>query len=242
MPIIHPPPRGLEWLQGETPHKELARLRASGALRKLLPEVDALYGIPQTPEHHPEVDTGIHIELTLEAAALLSNDPAVRFAALVHDLGKALTPRHELPQHIDHERTGLKPVATVCDRFDVPADWRELALLVCEHHLSVHRSFEMAARSVVRLFDSARLLDSPQLIEPFLLAVESDKRGRAGRLNAAYPQAAYLREAFAALARMPMPKSAAQVSREWQVAHMQRVATVEPIRKRHLHAKAAVLN
>ena len=242
MPTIHPPPRGLEWLQGETPHKELARLRASGALRKLLPEVDALYGIPQTPEHHPEVDTGIHIELTLEAAALLSNDPAVRFAALVHDLGKALTPRDELPQHIDHERTGLKPVAAVCERFGVPADWRELALLVCEHHLSAHRAFEMAARSVVRLFDTTGLLGRPHLVESFLLAVEADKRGRAGRLSSAYPQAAYLKETFGVLARMAMPRNAEQVSREWQVAHMQRVAAVEPIRKKHLQAKASATN
>ncbi|KWU19196.1 hypothetical protein AS149_13195 [Burkholderia cenocepacia] len=200
-----------------------------------------MYGIPQTPEHHPEVDTGSHIELTLEAAALLSNDPAVRFAALVHDLGKALTPRNELPQHIDHEKAGLKPVGEVCERFKVPADWRELALLVCEHHLSVHRAFEMAARSVIRLFDNAGLVERPMLVEPFLLAVEADKRGRAGRLNAAYPQGAYLREAFAVLAGMPMPRNAEQVSREWQVAHMQRVSAVEPIRRKHLLAKDALV-
>jgi len=175
----------------------------------------------------------------VEAAALLSVDPRVRFAALVHDLGKALTPRDELPQHIDHETRGLEPVAVVCRRFDVPTDWQELALLVCEHHLSVHRAFEMAARSAVRLFDTTRLLERPNLIEPFLLAVESDKRGRAGRLSSRYPQAAYLREVFAVLLQMPMPRNAEQASREWQVAPQQRVARVEQVRKRHLLLKDA---
>ena len=237
MTILHPAPRGLEWLEGEAPHKELARLHKSGTLRMLLPEVDALYGIPQSAEHHPEIDTGIHIELTVEAATLLSADTRVRFAALVHDLGKALTPRDELPQHIDHETRGLEPVAIVCRRFEVPADWRELALLVCEHHLSVHRAFEMAARSAVRLFDSTGLFEQPHLVEPFLLAVEADKRGRAGRLHSRYPQAAYLREAFAALLQMPMPRNAEQASREWQVAHQQRVGRVEQVRKKHLQLK-----
>ncbi|VTU42603.1 MULTISPECIES: HD domain-containing protein [unclassified Variovorax] len=198
-------PAELAWLTAPAPHEELARLRASGELRRFLPEVDALYGIPQSPEHHPEIDTGRHIELTLEAAAMLSSDPKVRYAALVHDLGKALTPQGELPQHINHEHAGLAPVAEVSDRLGVPNDWKTLALLVCEHHLNVHRAFEMNPRGVIRLFERLPLVAQPELLEPFLIAVEADKRGRAGQLHRDYRQGIFLREAFRFLLENPIP-------------------------------------
>lgn len=224
-------PQALDWLAAAAPHLHLAQLRRSGKLIELLPEVDALYGVPQSAEYHPEIDTGVHIELTLEAASLLTDSPAVRFAALVHDLGKALTPPDRWPKHVDHESQGLVPVAAVCDRFSVPEDWRKLALMVCEYHLHAHRAFEMNPKSVVRLFRTTGLEDQPQLLEPFLLAVEADKRGRAGRLYSSYPQGRYLADAFGIVRSTPMPADV--TTPQGQDVHNMRLHLIRQVRTRH---------
>lgn len=178
-------------------------LRDTGALARLMPELDALWGIPQVPEYHPEIDTGEHVMLVLDAAARMDASLDVRFACLVHDLGKALTPTEQLPRHHGHERRGLEPVAAVCDRLRVPNDVRELALLVCELHLVCHRAAELRPGTVVRLFDRVDAFRRPERFERFLLACEADKRGRKGRGDRPYPPADLLRRALAAARATP---------------------------------------
>jgi tRNA nucleotidyltransferase (CCA-adding enzyme) len=176
-------------------------LRESGALRVLFPEVDALYGVPQRPEFHPEVDTGIHIEMVLHAAAtLVPGDALVGYCALTHDLGKALTPEDVLPRHIMHEQRGIEPVREMSARLKVPAEYAFMAEMVCKHHLNAHMAFELKASTLLRLLESLGALRRPERLETFLLACMADKRGRLGHEDAAYPQADYLRACRAAAA------------------------------------------
>lgn len=145
------------WMKSDAPHEVMRELRASGWLREHAPELDRLYGIPQRVEHHPEVDTGIHIELTLEMAARLTEDPRVRFAALVHDLGKGLTPPEEWPRHHGHEELGFEPALELGARLGVPEEWRELGGLVARFHLHAHRALDVPPRTLVRFFRDANL-------------------------------------------------------------------------------------
>lgn len=179
-------------------------MRKAGLLATSFPEVDALYGVPQNPEHHPEVDTGIHTEMALQMAELLGASTRAKFAVLTHDLGKALTPVNELPKHVDHEIRGLDPVATLCDRHQVPLDWKNLALLVCEFHLHAHRAFEMRSTSVVKFLQNSGLdKEDTRFFEDFVVACEADKRGRLGKEEKPYHQGAFLREAYRALVAHP---------------------------------------
>jgi tRNA nucleotidyltransferase (CCA-adding enzyme) len=182
-------------------------LRQSGALRVLFPEVDALYGVPQRPEFHPEVDTGIHIELVLDAAARLAPGNAlVGWCALTHDLGKALTPADVLPRHIMHEQRGIEPVRAISARLKVPVDYASMAELVCKHHLNAHMAFELKPTTILRLLEALGSLRRPERLETFLLACMADKQGRLGSEDAAYPQADFLRacrEAAAAITSQP---------------------------------------
>jgi len=176
------------------PSAFLRVLRDSGALRVLFPEVDALYGVPQRPEYHPEVDTGLHIELVLDAAARLApGDALVGWCALTHDLGKALTPADVLPRHIMHEQRGVEPVRELSARLKVPVDYATLAELVCKHHLNAHMAFELKPSTILRLLDALGALRRPDRLETFLLACMADKQGRAGSADAPYPQADFLR-------------------------------------------------
>jgi len=182
-------------------------LRECGALAVLFPEIDALYGIPQSPQHHPEVDCGKHLELVLDQAAQLApGDDLAGFCALTHDLGKALTPADELPRHIAHEHRGLAPVAALCERLRVPAEHAQLAALTCRHHLDAHRALELKPATVLSLLEAFDALRRPQRLEPFLVACSADKRGRLHHENDAYPQAGFLRAARdAALAVTAQP-------------------------------------
>lgn len=176
-------------------------LRDSGALRVLFPEVDALYGVPQRPEYHPEVDTGLHVEMVLDAAATLApGDALVGWCALTHDLGKALTPADVLPRHIMHEQRGIEPVRAISARLKVPAEYAFMAEMVCKHHLNAHMAFELKPTTVLRLLDALGALRRPERLETFLLACMADKRGRGGNADAPYPQADYLRACRAAAA------------------------------------------
>lgn len=166
----------------------------SGRLARDLPEVYALYGVPQKAEHHPEVDTGVHAMLVVQQARLLSSDPAVVFAALVHDLGKALTPSDEWPAHRGHEERGIAPVNAVCDRLGVPADIRRLALLVCEDHLECHRAFEMRPGSIVQWLERNNWLVERTEMQNFLHACEADARGRTGFEHREYLSGHYLNQ------------------------------------------------
>lgn len=175
-------------------------LRSTGALARILPELDALWGVPQVAEYHPEIDAGIHTMLVLDQSAIMNAPLAVRFAALVHDLGKALTPPAQLPKHHGHEQRGVAPIGAVCDRLKVPRELRELALLVGQYHLICHRAAELRPSTVLELLERCDAFRRPQRFEQFLLTCEADKRGRAGRAELPYPAADLLRGAYAAAA------------------------------------------
>ncbi len=186
------------------PQAYIQVLRSCHALAVVMPEVEALFGVPQTASHHPEVDTGLHLLMVLSQAARLDLTAAGRFACLTHDLGKALTPTDQLPAHRGHERAGLAPLAALCDRLRVPKEHRRLAELVCRYHLQVHQAFELKPSTVMKLIEAADALRNPARFDQFLLACEADARGRGGDLESRdYPQPDYLREAFQAVAQVP---------------------------------------
>ncbi len=171
-------------------------LRACGALKALFPEINALYGVPQRPEYHPEIDCGIHTMMALQQACKAHYSLDVRFAVLMHDLGKALTPKEELPRHIMHEERGIKPVTEVCDRLRVPTQTKQLALAVCKEHLKCHQAFTLKAGTVWRLLQRLDVLRRPERVEAFLQACECDAKGRLGLEDRPYPQAKYLLDAM----------------------------------------------
>lgn len=182
-----------------TPSAFLRTLHECGALAVVLPEVAALYGVPQRAEYHPEIDTGVHVELVCDMAAQLApGDDLIGFAALTHDLGKALTPAHVLPKHIGHESAGIAPLRVLCERLKVPQDHRQLAECVCREHLNVHRFAELRASTVFELIARCDGFRRPERIAQIATACEADKRGRAGLADADYPSAQLLRDAHAA--------------------------------------------
>ncbi|MBT8101543.1 MAG: multifunctional CCA addition/repair protein [Gammaproteobacteria bacterium] len=173
-------------------------LRDCGALRVLLPEVEALFGVPQPSQWHPEIDTGLHVLMVLDQAEALSDDLEVRFAALMHDLGKGNTPAHQLPSHPGHEKRGCKLIRNVAKRLPVPNASRDLALLASEFHTHCHRALELRASTLLKVLERTDAFRRPQRFEQFLLTCEADARGRAGLEDRPYPQADYLRGAFEA--------------------------------------------
>ncbi|AIG03363.1 multifunctional CCA protein [Pseudomonas fluorescens] len=182
-------------LMEDQPQVFIQVLRDCHALKTLLPEVDALFGVPQPEAHHPEIDTGIHTLSVLEQAALHAHPLTVRWACLLHDLGKGLTPVDKLPRHIAHEQRGLKLIKAVNERFKVPKDCQELALLVGEYHTHGHRALELKASTLLDLLQSFDVFRRPQRFEEFVVACEMDARGRKGLEQRSYPQADYLRGA-----------------------------------------------
>ena len=187
-------------LMEAAPSRMFAVLRECGALARLMPELDALWGVPQPPAHHPEVDTGVHIMLVIDHAAARGFELPVRFAALMHDLGKGATPPEQWPSHHGHEGMGLKLIETLCKRLKVPNDCRELAMLTAREHGNVSRALELRANTLVSLFERCDAFRKPQRFEQMLLASECDFRGRAGADFATrpYPQAPHLRATLAA--------------------------------------------
>jgi tRNA nucleotidyltransferase (CCA-adding enzyme) len=185
-------------------------LRECGALPALLPEVEALFGVPQVAEYHPEVDTGEHTLMALAQAARLTPAPQVRWAVLLHDLGKGTTPESEWPRHIGHERRGLKLVRMACERLRAPNQFRELALQACEFHTHCHRALELRGKTLLKLLGATDALRRPERFEAFLLACEADARGRLGLEARDYPQADYLRRARADAAEVSAAQFAAQ--------------------------------
>lgn len=175
-------------LASARPSACLRTLHDAGALGAVLPEVEALYGVPQRAEYHPEVDTGVHVEMVCDmAAALAPGDDVIGFAALVHDLGKALTPRDMLPRHIGHEQAGVAPLRALCDRLKVPTAHRQLAVLACREHLNVHRFVELRASTVHDLLQRCDGFRQPARVAQLAVVCEADKRGRLGLENEPYP-------------------------------------------------------
>ncbi|MEJ2172855.1 MAG: multifunctional CCA addition/repair protein [Woeseiaceae bacterium] len=182
-------------LAGPDPRTFFECLRACNALRVVLPEVDALFGVPQPAKWHPEIDTGLHTMMVVEQAGKLSNDVEVRFAALVHDLGKATTAPADLPSHPGHERRGRALIETLAERLPVPRACRDLGIIAAEYHTHCHRAFELRAETLVKLLDNADAFRRPERFNQFLLACEADARGRTGFEHSDYAQGGYLQQA-----------------------------------------------
>lgn len=179
-------------LMEERPSRMFEVLRDCGALAVVLPELDRLWGVPQRPEYHPEVDTGVHMMMVLDMAARLHAPLAVRFACLAHDLGKGTTPQDMLPRHIGHEQRSSRLLKGVAERLRVPVDCRELADVVAREHGNIHRSGELGAAALVRLLERCDAIRKPARLDEILLACECDARGRLGFEEAPYPQRARL--------------------------------------------------
>ncbi|MEP7099923.1 MAG: multifunctional CCA addition/repair protein [Burkholderiales bacterium] len=194
------------------PSRMFAVLRACGALARLLPEVDRLWGVPQRADYHPEVDTGVHLMMVLEMAARLKASLPVRFACLGHDLGKGTTPADVLPRHLGHEERSVALVRDVCDRLRVPVACRELAEVVAREHGNVHRSAEFGAAAVLRLIERCDAIRRPERFAEMLLACECDARGRLGLEDSAYPQRARLGRALELATRIDSAAVAAQAA------------------------------
>lgn len=216
------------------PSAFLRSLRDCGALARVLPEIDALYGVPQRAEWHPEIDCGVHTQMVVDAAARLApGDPTVGFCALTHDLGKALTPSHILPRHLGHESGGLPPLNTLCARLKVPREAAAVARIVCAEHLNIHRLPELKPASVVDLIGRCDGWRKPERLRVLGLACMADKRGRLGEADAAYPQAQRLMDCHAA---------GAAISAEPLLARgLSGVAVGEAIRKARIDAVRAVV-
>ncbi|MCX7628365.1 MAG: multifunctional CCA addition/repair protein [Methylophilaceae bacterium] len=185
-------------LMEAVPSRMFLTLRECGALARILPEVDRLFGVPQPPQHHPEIDTGVHTMMVVDLAATQNHSLPVRFAALTHDLGKGTTPAEILPRHIGHEARGVSLIRAVCRRLKIPNECRDLALVVAKFHGKVHRAQEMRPQTVMRLLQEVDALRQPDRFEAFLLACECDSRGRSGFEAQPYPQADLLRRALRA--------------------------------------------
>lgn len=219
-------------LRAAAPGAFLRTLREADALRAVLPEVDALYGVPQRAEYHPEIDTGLHQELVCDMAARLApGDDLVGYAALCHDLGKALTPADVLPKHLMHEMRGVAPAIALSQRLKVPNEHRELAVACCREHLNVHRIAELKPATVHELIARCDGFRKPARIGQLATVCEADARGRAGLAEAAYPQAQTLRRLHAAAMAVRGADIAAQ--------GVSGPAFGEALRKVRIHAIAA---
>ncbi|MBW8307693.1 MAG: multifunctional CCA addition/repair protein [Thiobacillus sp.] len=185
-------------LMDAQPSRMFQVLRDCGALARLFPEIDRLFGVPQPPEHHPEIDTGVHVMLVVDWAARQGFSLPVRFAALTHDLGKGVTPPEQWPRHHDHEVKSAELVRVLCERVRVPADCRDLAVAVAREHGQVHRALELRSGTLVELLERVDAFRRPDRFEEFLQACECDFRGRPGYVDKAFPAPDYLRQALQA--------------------------------------------
>ncbi|WP_454441222.1 multifunctional CCA addition/repair protein [Vibrio bathopelagicus] len=190
-----------EWHKSlSTPHPEvfLSVLKECGALAVILPEIDALFGVPQPEKWHPEIDTGIHTLMVAQQAALLSSSLPVRFTAQVHDLGKGVTPQVEWPSHKMHCHTGLKIIKKLCERVRVPNEFRDLALLVCEQHSNIHRAGELKPTTFLKVLNKFDVWRKPDRLNDILLCCQADHAGRKGLEDQPYPQKARFEVAYQA--------------------------------------------
>ncbi|MDO4795941.1 MAG: multifunctional CCA addition/repair protein [Brachymonas sp.] len=203
-------------LMEQRPSRMIRVLRESGALARVLPEVDALFGIPQRAEYHPEIDTGEHLLLVLDMAAQLQAPLPVRYACLCHDLGKATTPTHLLPRHLGHEQRSAALLQPMSVRLRVPNDCRELAHVVAKEHGNIHRSSDLNAAATVRLLERCDAFRQPARFAQVLLACECDARGRLGFQDQPYPQRPHLWQALQSLQTLDLGAIAHGVTQEVQ--------------------------
>jgi tRNA nucleotidyltransferase (CCA-adding enzyme) len=217
-------------LMEKQPSRFFQVLRECGALTRILPEVDALFGVPQPPKHHPEIDCGIHTMMVADDAAQHNHTLAVRFAALTHDLGKATTPKDVLPRHIGHEVRSVNLLKEVCKRLRVPADCRDLALLTARYHGDIHRAKQLRADTIVKLFQHADAWRRPERFEQLLQACASDARGRKGHQQDDYPQADYLLICLQAAQLVNAGEIAQQCTEPSQIPEKIRLARVAAVK------------
>lgn len=220
-------------LMESRPSRMIEVLRECGALKKILPELDALFGVPQPLKHHPEGDTGVHMLLVIDAAARGAFSLPVRWAALMHDLGKGLTPADLLPRHHGHEQRGVPLVKKVCARIKVPAECRDLALLAAREHGDLHRGLELRADTIVRMLERTDALRRPQRFIDLLNACECDSRGRTGREQDPWPPRSMWEAALAAASGVDAGAIAKACDNPAQIGervHKARVAAVKALR------------
>jgi tRNA nucleotidyltransferase (CCA-adding enzyme) len=203
-------------LMEHKPSRMFYALRECGALTRLMPEVDALFGVPQPPQYHPEIDTGVHVMMAIDHAAGKNYSLPVRFAALTHDLGKSTTPPEEWPRHIGHEARSVKLVNDLCERIRSPNEARDLALLVARYHGDVHRSLELRPSTIATMLQSVDAYRKPERFEEFLQACACDFHGRPGYAEKPYPQAERLRRALSAARSVDAGAIAAELARTVQ--------------------------
>ena len=225
-------------LMEDRPSRMFEVLRECGALARLLPEVDRLWGVPQRADYHPEVDTGVHLMMVLDMSARLGGSLSVRYACLGHDLGKGTTPADVLPRHLDHEARSVELLQSVGQRLRVPNDCRELADVVAREHGNIHRSDDLNAEALLRLLERCDAIRKPQRFDDVLLACECDARGRLGWTERPYPQAERLRRALQAAlsvdtselsaAAMAQGKQGKDIGRVIQQARTQAIAAAWP--------------
>ena len=219
-------------LAAERPEVFFATLRECGALKVIYPEIDALYGVPQPPRWHPEIDTGVHVMLALAYAASRRASTTVRFAVLMHDLGKARTPPELWPKHHGHEEAGVPLIEGLADRLKVPGTYRELAILAAREHTLVHRALELRPETALKLLQECDAFRRPQRFAELLEACEADARGRAGLESEPYPQAQYLQAALAAASGVTLTEA--------ERSGLKGAAIGEEMKKRRLAAVTAV--
>jgi tRNA nucleotidyltransferase (CCA-adding enzyme) len=216
-------------LQEPYPAEFFRVLRDLEALAIILPEVDRLFGIPQPARHHPEIDTGVHSLMVLQQACRLSPEADVRFAALVHDVGKGLTPVAEWPRHIGHESRGAELVDTLAQRLRIPRDWQQLARAAAAQHLNCHRALQLRPATVLKMLSSLDALRRPQRFARFLVVCEADMRGRTGFEDEPYPQARFMQGARDAAAAVDSRAVVAQCRSDKAIPGALRDARVQAI-------------
>jgi tRNA nucleotidyltransferase (CCA-adding enzyme) len=207
-------------------------LRDCGALKATFPELDALFGVPQPPQWHPEIDTGLHVMMALRIAAGVGATTATRFAVLTHDLGKARTPPAKWPSHHGHEQLGVPVIEALSERLRVPKDYRDLAVIVSDYHTHVHRALELQAATTLELFEKTDAFRRPDRFNEFLIACECDARGRLGLEDRDYPQAERLRTARSAAAAVTLTQGDRQ--------GLSGTAIGEKLRRKRLEAIASL--
>ena len=223
-------------LQTDSPQTYFQVLRDCGGLAALFPEVDNLYGVPAPKRWHPEIDTGIHTLMVVEQAALLSDSVAFRFACLVHDLGKALTPKSEWPSHKGHGMKGLSVIKKFCKRLKVPNDCRDLALLVSEHHTNIHSAFELRASTMVGIMDKCDAWRKPERFQQMLQCCVADSKGRTGFELLPYPTADYMWQAFQQALKVDIQEIIKEGFQGVEIRHKlneQRIQQVQAFKEQH---------
>ncbi|MEJ2795101.1 multifunctional CCA addition/repair protein [Iodobacter sp. LRB] len=222
-------------LMEDTPSRMFEILRRCGALTRIAPEIDALWGVPQRADYHPEVDTGVHVMMVLDYTASQNWPLTTRFAALCHDLGKATTPTDILPGHIGHEARGVPRVEALCERLRVPGDCRDLARMVCREHTHIHTAEQLRPATVLEVFQRCDAFRKPERFSQMLDACLADARGRTTFENCEYPQAAFLLKLLAAANTVNSGEIAQSCADKAQIPEKIRQARIAAIREAGTH-------